>query len=194
MKRRTTVIAAAAAVALLGAGAATTVAVADDETPRTPQSSVRVADDDRAEATRSTVTAEKAVAAALAHTPGTAAEADLDADDGNLTWDVTVIGHDNKWHDIDVDPTTAEVIHSHTEHDDDNDAARVAAALKDAPTSAQEAAKAAAAKGKVTSVEADDDGNVTYWEVETEKNTADQNWHVNLTTGKVTPAPTSDDD
>ncbi|WP_338700627.1 PepSY domain-containing protein [Streptomyces sp. Q6] len=202
MKRRTTVIAATAAVALLGAGAATTVAVADDDgSTRAKQSSVRVADDDATEAKRAKVTAADAITAALRHTPGIATGAELDSDDGNLVWDVDVIGQDNKWHHIDVDPGTTKILNSYVEHEDndgddgDDNAARVAATLKDAPTSAEDAAKAAAAKGTVTSVEADDDGTVKTWEVETtSKNGTERNWHVNLDTATVTPDHASDDD
>ncbi|MFF3497329.1 PepSY domain-containing protein [Streptomyces sp. NPDC002795] len=208
MKRRTTVISAIAAVALLGAGGtATAVAVSGDDgsSSSAKQSSVRVKDDDGVsddqeeinEAKGAKVKAEDAIAAALKHTPGTAVGADLDSDDGRLVWDVDVIGSGDKWQHVEIDPGTGKVLGSHTERDDDGDdsAARVAATLKDASTSAEDAAKAAASKGTVTSVDADDDGSVKVWEVETtSKNGTEHDWHVDLQSGAVTVDHSSDDD
>ncbi|MET8469431.1 PepSY domain-containing protein [Streptomyces sp. NPDC006422] len=206
MKRRTTVISAIAVVALLGAGTATAVAVADDDAPTksaASQSSVKVKDDDGVsddqeeanEAKGAKVSAEDAIAAALKHTPGTAVGADLDSDDGRLVWDVDVIGSGDKWQHVEVDPGTGKVLGAHEERDEDDSASRVAAALKDAPTSAEDAAKAAASKGTVTSVDADDDGSVKVWEVETTSTTGKQHdWHVDLRSGAVTVDHASDDD
>ncbi|MET9498581.1 PepSY domain-containing protein [Streptomyces sp. NPDC006552] len=193
MKRRTTAIAAVAAVAVLGAGTATTVAVAEDGPSSGPRSSVRVKDDgvsdaqeNANEAKGAKVKAGDAIAAALKHTPGTAAGADLDSDDGRLVWEVDVIGAGNTWHDVDVDPGTGKVLGSHTEKDDDGDAARVAAALKGASVSAEDAARAAAGKGVVTSVDADDDGVVKAWETETTAaNGKQQDWRVDFRSGAV---------
>ncbi|MGD6743260.1 PepSY domain-containing protein [Streptomyces sp. BH106] len=206
MKRRTTVISAIAAVALLGGGTATAFAVTgDDGSSSAAQSSVRVKDDDGVsdnqeeinEVKGAKVSAEDAIAAALKHTPGTAVGADLDSDDGRLVWDVDVIGSGNKWQHVEVDPGTGKVLGSHTERDDDGDdsASRVAATLKDAATSAEDAAKAAGAKGTVTSVDADDDGSVKVWEVETTSaNGAEHDWHVDLQSGAVSVDHSSDDD
>ncbi|MGW2344859.1 PepSY domain-containing protein [Streptomyces sp. NPDC001661] len=208
MKRRTTVISAIAVVALLGGGTATAVAVSGDDAPTkstASQSSVKVKDDDGVsddqeeanEAKGAKVSAEDAIAAALKHTPGTAVGADLDSDDGRLVWEVDVIGSGDKWQHVDVDPGNGKVLGSHTERDDDGDesAARVAATLKDASTSAEDAAKAAASKGTVTSVDADDDGSVKVWEVETtSSNGTEHDWHVDLKSGAVTVDHASDDD
>ncbi|WP_425829485.1 PepSY domain-containing protein [Streptomyces fractus] len=204
MKRRTTVISAIAAVALLGGGTATAVAVSDDDgSSSATKSSVRVKDDDGVsdaqeeanEAKGAKVSAEDAIAAALKHTPGTAVGADLDSDDGRLVWEVDVIGSGATWQHVDVDPGTGKVLGSHTERDDDDSAARVAAVLKDASTSAEDAARAAAPKGTVTSVDADDDGAVKVWEVETTSpNGAQHDWHVDLRSGAVTVDHSSDDD
>ncbi|MGY0491724.1 PepSY domain-containing protein [Streptomyces sp. WG-D5] len=210
MKRRTTVISAIAVVAVLGAGTATAVAVADDEgSPKSvaSKSSVKVKDDDGVsdkqedanEAKGAKVSAEDAIAAALKHTSGTAVGADLDSDDGRLVWDVDVIGSGNKWQHVEVDPGTGKVLGSHTERDDDGDdddsAARVGAMLKGASTSAEDAARAAASKGTVTSVDADDDGAVKVWEVETTSADGTQaDWHVSFTSASVTPDRSSDDD
>ncbi|GAA2318086.1 PepSY domain-containing protein [Streptomyces kunmingensis] len=207
MKRRTTALSAIAAVALLG-GAATTVAVADDgpsgSSKAASQSSVRVEDDgvsdaqeNADEAKGAKIKAEDAIAAALKHTSGTAAGADLDSDDGRLVWEVDVIGGGNTWHHVDVDPGTGKVLSSHVEKDDDDDgdAARVASALKGASTSAQDAARAAADKGVVTSVDADDDGVVKAWEVETtSSNGKQQDWRVDLRSGSVTVDHSADDE
>ncbi|MEU6848043.1 PepSY domain-containing protein [Streptomyces sp. NPDC046716] len=206
MKRRTTVISAIAAVALIGGGTATAVALSGDGDPGTStasRSSVTVKDDgvsdaqeNANEAKGARITAEDAIAAALKHTPGVAAEADLDSDDGRLVWDVDVIG--SARHHVEVDPGTGKVLGSHVERadkDDDDDPARVAAALKNAPTSASDAARAAAAKGTVTSVEADDDGSVSVWEVETTSaNGVQHDWHVDLRSGAVTVDHRGDDD
>ncbi|WP_420035581.1 PepSY domain-containing protein [Streptomyces sp. cg28] len=193
MKRRTTVISAIAALALIGGGTATAVALSDDGTPS--RSSVTVKDDgvsdaqeNANEAKGARITAEDAIAAALKHTPGVAAEADLDSDDGRLVWDVDVIGSGAARHHVEVDPGTGKVLGSHVEKDDDDDdPARVAAALKNASTSASDAARVAAAKGTVTSVDADDDGAVQVWEVETTSaNGVEHDWHVDLRSGAVT--------
>ncbi|MER5442898.1 PepSY domain-containing protein [Streptomyces sp. NPDC002790] len=208
MKRRTTVISAIAAVALLGGGTATAFAVGDDggsSKSAASKSSVRVKDDDGVsdhqeeanEAKGAKVSAQDAIAAALKHKPGTAVGADLDSDDGRLVWDVDVIGSGNKWQHVEVDPGTGKVLGSHTERDDDGDdnAARVAATLKDASTSAEDAAKAAGSKGTVTSVDADDDGVVKVWEVETTSaNGTEHDWYVDLQSGAVSVDHSSDDD
>ncbi|MGD6754482.1 PepSY domain-containing protein [Streptomyces sp. BH105] len=208
MKRRTTVISAIAVVALLGGGTATAVAVGNDDgssKSAASKSSVQVKDDDGVsdnqeeanEAKGAKVSAQDAIAAALKHTPGTAVGADLDSDDGRLVWEVDVIGSGDKWQHVDVDPGNGKVLGSHTERDDDGDdsAARVAATLKDASTSAEDAAKAAAAKGTVTSVDADDDGTVKVWEVETtSSNGTEHDWHVDLRSGAVSVDHSSDDD
>ncbi|MFI6879718.1 PepSY domain-containing protein [Streptomyces sp. NPDC050400] len=209
MKRRTTVISAIAAVALLGAGTATAVAVSDDDQPS--GSTVRVTDDgvsdareNANEAKGAKIKAEDAIAAALKHTSGVAAGADLDSDDGRLVWDVDVIGAGSTWHHVEVDPGTGKVLGSHVEKDDDGDdddgddaaeAARVADALKNASTSASDAARAGAAKGTVTSVDADDDGSVRVWEVETTSADGTQHdWHVDLRSGAVTVDRSSSSD
>ncbi|MBO1336247.1 PepSY domain-containing protein [Streptomyces sp. VRA16 Mangrove soil] len=207
MKRRTTLISAIAAVALIGGGAATAVAVSgDDDSSAASKSSVSVKDDgvgdaqeNAAEAKGATIGAEEAIAAALKHTPGVVTGADLDSDDGRLVWDVDVIGSGaTAWHHVEVDPGTGKVLGSHVDRDEDDDPARVAAALKGASTSASDAARAVSAKGTVTSVDADDDGSVTVWEVETtSSNGTQQDWNVDLRSGAVTldrPSTTPDDD
>ncbi|WP_394430330.1 PepSY domain-containing protein [Streptomyces sp. SGAir0957] len=202
MKRRTTVISAIAVVALLGAGTATAVAVADDDGSSAPKSSVRVKDDGVSDAQENAndvkgarIKAEDAIAAALKHTPGTATGADLDSDDGRLVWEVDIIGSGDTWHDVDVDPGTGKVLGAHSEKDDDGDAARVASALKGASVSARDAARAGAAKGTVTSVDADDDGSVGVWEVETTAaNGKQQDWRVDLRSGAVSADHSADDE
>lgn len=208
MKRRTTVISAIAVVALVGGGAATAVAVSSGSSSpgsstQSSQSSVRVEDDGVSdaqeninEAKGAQVGAEDAIAAALKHTPGVAAGADLDSDDGRLVWEVDVIGSGTTWHHVEVDPGTGKVLGAHVDRDDDGDAARVSAALKGASTSASDAARAAASKGKVTSVDADDDGaSGRVWEVETTSaNGAEHDWHVDFGSGAVTVDRHSDRD
>ncbi|MFH8794670.1 PepSY domain-containing protein [Streptomyces sp. NPDC017941] len=155
-----------------------------------------------AEAKGAKVGAAEAIAAALKSTQGTAVSADLDEDDGGLVWDVDVLGKDGRtWHGVEVDPGTGKVLGSHVERDDnddnDNDGddaddaaedSRVAAAVKGSSVTAGEAAKAAAGKGTVTSVDVDDDGSrVVVWDVETvSADGAEGHWNVDLSSGKVT--------
>jgi len=200
MKRKI-VIATVAAVALIGGGTATAVAVAGDDggtaraTARTLSPS-NGSDDDRAEnATEvkaAKVTASDAVAAALRSVPGTAVSAELDDENDHVVWEVEVL-NGATWHDVTVDPATGKVTGSHTERHDDT--ARVTAALKGATVTAQDAARAAAAKGTVTEIDLDDDGTAHAWEAETTAaNGTDADWRVDLRSGAVTPDRTSHDD
>uniref|UniRef100_UPI0006EBBDF5 PepSY domain-containing protein n=1 Tax=Streptomyces silaceus TaxID=545123 RepID=UPI0006EBBDF5 len=201
--KRNIVIATVAAVALIGGGTATALAVTgDDEASAAKKSSVQLkddgrGDDDRDDAAENTVeakaakvTAADAIKAALAKTGGTAVSAELDEEDGGLVWGVDVL-KGSTWHDVEVDPGTGKVLDTWVDKDDDGDdaadAARVNAALKGASTSAEDAARAAAAKGEVTSVDLDDDGTATAWEAETTSaKGAESDWRVDLKTGKVT--------
>ncbi|MEV0322003.1 PepSY domain-containing protein [Streptomyces sp. NPDC050658] len=195
--KRNIVIATVAAVALVGGGTATALAVGgDDESTAAKQSSVQVKDDDgrddaaenQAETKAAKVSAADAIKAALAKQSGTAVSAELDDEDGgSLYWDVDVLGKGGSWHSVQVDPGTGKVLGSHTEQDEDGDAARVAAALKNASTTAEDAAQAAAAKGTVTSVDLDDDGTATAWDAETvASGGVESDWQVDLQSGKVT--------
>ncbi|MEU6677762.1 PepSY domain-containing protein [Streptomyces sp. NPDC046925] len=146
------------------------------------------AKENTAEVKAAKLTAADAIKAALASQSGTAVSAELDDEDnGGLVWDVDVLGKSSTWHSVQVDPGTGKVLGSHTEQDEDGDAGRVAAALKGASTSAEDAAKAAAAKGTVTSVDLDDDGTAKAWEAETASGKgAESDWKVDLQSGKVT--------
>ncbi|MFF7447116.1 MULTISPECIES: PepSY domain-containing protein [unclassified Streptomyces] len=152
-------------------------------------------DDDRAAAASGDVSAADAIAAALRSAPGTAVSAELDDQDdsGKVVWDVDVLGKGDTWHSVLIDPASGKVLGSHTESEDDT--AEVRAALKGSSVTAAEAARAAAAKGTVTSVDLDDDGASRAWDVETRaaSGKADQDWRVDLTSGKVT-ADRADDD
>jgi uncharacterized membrane protein YkoI len=210
--KRNIVIATVAALALVGGGTATALAnTGDDESSAAAKkSSVQLKDDNRdndrdddryddrddnqddakensAEAKAAKVTAADAIKAALAEKSGTAVSAELDDEDnGGLVWDVDLLNGDN-WNSVQVDPGTGKVLGSHTEKDDDGDAKRVAAVLKGASVSAEDAAKAAAAKGTVTSVDLDDDGTAKAWEAETSNaKGAESDWNVDLQSGKVT--------
>ncbi|QEU91763.1 PepSY domain-containing protein [Streptomyces kanamyceticus] len=199
--KRNIVIATFAAAALVAGGTATALAVTgDDESTAAKHSSVQVKDvkdDDRddtvenvTEAKAAKVTAADAIRAALADTPGTAVSAELDDEDGGLVWGVDVL-KGSTWHNVEVDPGTGKVLGSWVDKDDDgddgDDATRVNSALKGASTSAEDAAKAAAAKGTVTSVDLDDDGTAGAWEVETtDTKGAEADWHVGLKGDKVT--------
>ncbi|MEV6754020.1 PepSY domain-containing protein [Streptomyces sp. NPDC051214] len=209
--KRNIVIATVAALALVGGGTATALATTgdDESSAAAKKSSVQLKDHDRddndrddndrnddrddakentAEAKAAKVTAADAIKAALANQSGTAVSAELDDEDnGGLVWDVDVLGKGSTWHSVQVDPGTGKVLGSHTEQDEDGDAQRVAAALKGASTSAEDAAKAAAAKGTVTSVDLDDDGTAGAWDAETASGKgAESDWKVDLQSGKVT--------
>ncbi|MFD4480198.1 PepSY domain-containing protein [Streptomyces sp. NPDC058471] len=208
--KRNIVIATVAAIALVGGGTASALAVTgdDDSSAAAKKSSVQLKDDDRgddrgddrddsddrndakentAEVKAAKVTAADAIKAALADKSGTAVSAELDDEDnGGLVWDVDLLKGDT-WHSVQVDPGTGKVLGSHTEKDDDGDAGRVAAALKGASVNAEDAAKAAAGKGTVTSVDLDDDGTAKAWEAETSgAKGAESDWKVDLQSGKVT--------
>jgi uncharacterized membrane protein YkoI len=136
-------------------------------------------DDDSAVASSAKVTAAEAIAAALRHTPGSVVSAELD----DAVWSVEVLSPDDSWRDVRVDPGTGEVRGVRAEHEDAEDLAEARAALKGASTSAEEAARAAAAKGTVTSVELDERG----WEAETlTSGGGERDWTVGLRGTDVT--------
>ncbi|MGW0531488.1 PepSY domain-containing protein [Streptomyces sp. NPDC003032] len=221
--KRNIVIATVAAAALITGGTATALATTGDDDSAAKQSSVQVKDDDRkdddrtgddddsrddatdsddaaentAEAKAAKVTAADAIKAALAKTSGTAVSAELDEEDGGVVWDVDIL-KGSTWHNVEVDAGTGKVlgtwVDKDDEGDDDADAARVNSALKGAATSAEDAARAAAGKGTVTSVDLDDDGTAGAWGVETTgAKGAESEWNVDLKTGKVS-ADRHDDD
>lgn len=216
--KRNIVIAVVTATALVGGATATALAVSGDDAPTTRQADTRFddrtddrdddgRDDDRddrddrdgARAASAKVTAADAIAAALEHRPGTAVSAELDDrdDDRRTVWEVDVLAGGDNWYSVRIDPATGKVLGS--QKDDEDDADEVRAALKGASVSAQDAARAAAAKGTVTSVELEDDDE-RGWEVETTNaRGAEKDWHVDLKSGKVTAdrdddADDSDDD
>ncbi|MFI8193123.1 PepSY domain-containing protein [Streptomyces sp. NPDC085946] len=197
--KRNIVIAAVTAAALIGGGTATALAVADDDGDDTARQTAQARpsdDDDGAEEAAErraradvSVTAPEAVAAALKHAPGTAVSAELDDEDdgGGVSWQVDVLGGGDTWHSVRIDPGTGKVLGAEKEREDDT--AEVRAALKGTSVTAAEAARAAAGKGTVTSVDLEESGSPA-WEVETG---ADREWRVDARTGKVT-ADRSDED
>ncbi|WP_030899339.1 MULTISPECIES: PepSY domain-containing protein [unclassified Streptomyces] len=202
--KRNIVIAAVTAAALIGGGTATALATTgDDEGAARQAANTRLSDDDggrddRGDAERTAsvdVTAPEAIASALKHTPGTAVSAELDDEDdsGKVIWKVDVLSGDNGWHSVSVDPSNGKVLGAHT--DDEDDAAQVRSALKGSSVTAEEAAKAAAGKGVVTSVDLDEDGKNKSWEAETRKSGgAEQDWKIDLNSGKVTADRSDDQD
>ncbi|MEU6473855.1 PepSY domain-containing protein [Streptomyces massasporeus] len=202
--KRNIVIAAVTAAALIGGGTATALATTGDDQGSARQAATtqlsndddRADQDDDAEKTVSAdVTASEAIASALKHTSGTVVSAELnDEDDGDkVVWTVDVLSGDNTWHSVSVDPANGKVLGSHT--DDEDDTAQVRAALKSSSVTAEEAAKAAAGKGVVTSVDLDDDGKDKSWEAETRTSGgAEQDWKIDLTSGKVTADRADDQD
>lgn len=218
--KRNIVIAVVTAAALIGGGTATAIALSgDDETPTTTHPVEALGsdddrddrdddgddrddrddlDDDDALALSAKVNAADAVAAALEHRPGTAVSVEMD-DDGDddrdhrskAAWEVDILGKGDTWYSVWIDPNTGKVLGSEVDNDDD-DAGEVRAALKGTSVTAGQAAKAAAAKGTVTSVDLDDDDRDDRgWEVETvTSGDDDREWLVDLNSGKVT----ADDD
>ncbi|GHG26654.1 hypothetical protein GCM10018777_47300 [Streptomyces albogriseolus] len=196
--KRNIVIAVVTAAALVGGGTATALAVAGDDDDST---SVTRTDDDRDDrgeersddrdgdddgavraAAPGDVTAAEAITAALKHTPGTAVSAELD--DGS--WEVDVLAEGDTWHTVRIAPDSGKVLGA--QKDDEDDAAEVPAALKGASVTAEDAAKAAAAKGTVVSVDLDDDGGDKGWEAETRASGGDaRDWNVDPKTASVTP-------
>ncbi|MEU8640326.1 PepSY domain-containing protein [Streptomyces sp. NPDC048674] len=200
--KRNIVIATVAAAALIAGGTATSLAVTGDGTtaPTTRSSGQPGADDRRDDkavegtngAGGKAVTAQDAIARALEHTPGTAVGAELDDENGAVVWEVEVVGRDGTWHDVRVSPAAGTVLGSRTEHEDD--AARVRAALDGTSVSAVEAARAAAAKGKVTEIDLDVDRGTPAWKVETlTSNGVEREWRVGLDTARITADHRSDD-
>jgi uncharacterized membrane protein YkoI len=195
--KRNIVIAAVTAAALIGGGTATALATTgDDEGSARQAADTRLTGDDArddqddrdddARVSSSDVTAPEAIASALKHTSGTAVSAELDDEDdgGKAVWTVDVLSGDT-WRSVRVDPSSGKVLGSHT--DDEDDTARVRTALKGSSVTAEEAAKAAAGEGVVTSVGLDEDGRDKSWEAETHKSGgAEQDWKIDLKTGKVT--------
>ncbi|MDG9711486.1 PepSY domain-containing protein [Streptomyces sp. DH10] len=214
--KRNIVIAAVTAAALIGGGTATALATTgDDQGSARQAANTRLSDDDgrddqdgadaqddrdddAARAASADVTASEAIASALKHTPGTAVSAELDDEDDSakVIWKVDVLSGDNGWHSVRVDPSNGKVLGSQA--DDEDDTAQVRAALKGSSVTAEEAAKAAkaaAGKGTVTSVDLDEDGKNKSWEAETHKSGgAEQDWKIDLGTGKVTADRSDDQD
>ncbi|MEZ3177874.1 PepSY domain-containing protein [Streptomyces pimonensis] len=219
--RRNIVIAVVTAAALVGGGTATALAVSgdDDGAASAAQTQTRAGDDDRRDggerdddghddegrdgdrderAVSGDVTAADAIAAALRHTPGTAVSAELDDDgddDGNggrTVWEVDVIGGKDTWHSVRVDPGSGEVLDA--QKDDEDDVAEARAALRGTSVTAEEAARAVAAEGTVTSVDLDDDGDEG-WEAGTRASGGDErDWRVDPGSGKVTADRDDDSD
>ncbi|MFF6953635.1 PepSY domain-containing protein [Streptomyces iakyrus] len=200
--KRNIVIAAVTAAALIGGGTATAIATTgDDQGPARQAANTKLSDDgnrddqddrddrddDAAKVSSSDVTAPEAIASALKHTSGTVVSAELDDEDdsGKVVWNVDVLSGDNTWHSVSVDPSNGKVLGSQT--DDEDDTAQVRAALKGSSVTAEEAAKAAAGKGVVTSVGLDEDGKDKSWEAETRTSGgAEQDWKIDLASGKIT--------
>ncbi|MFH9852782.1 PepSY domain-containing protein [Streptomyces althioticus] len=187
--KRNIVIAVVTAAALVGGGTATALAVAgdDDDTTsvtRTDDGRDDARDDDRdgaAAPAAGKVTAAEAIAAALDHTPGTAVSAELDDD----SWEIDVLAEGDTWHTVRIAPDSGKVLAA--QQDDEDDAAEVRAALKNAKVTAEQAAKTAESKGTVVSVDLDDDGDDRAWETETRASGGDErDWKVDLRSATVT--------
>lgn len=179
--KRNIVIAAVTATALIGGGAAVAFANGDDGA----KSVVADGSTDRAPASK--VTAVQAIDAALKERAGTVVSVDLDDDRDDdrdvAAWEVDVLGSGTTSYTVRVNPASGKILGTETDHDED-DAAEARRVLEGADVDAREAARAAAAKGVVTSVDLDDEGHSAGWSVETAK--SERDWHVDLKTGKVT--------
>ncbi|MDT0423439.1 PepSY domain-containing protein [Streptomyces evansiae] len=125
-----------------------------------------------------------ALAAALAHTPGRALSAEIDDDqDGRLVWEVEILDSSGKLRHVDVSPSSGKVLGAHTERGDADDVRAAKDLLTGDATSAAKAARAAAAKGTVVSIDLEEERN-GYWSVETGPGEAE--WSVALDGAKVT--------
>lgn len=170
---------------------------AEDRAARDTDQDAEDKAENAAEAKAGQVTAADAIKTALKHKSGTAVSADLDDEGTNLVWDVDVLTDGGKWFSVQVDPGTGKVLGSQADRDDDGDdaaeTAQIKAALKGSSVTAAEAAEAGAAKGTVTSVDLDEEGNDQSWEVDT--TAADgtgSDWRVNLDSGKLTADRSND--
>ncbi|MFE9061518.1 PepSY domain-containing protein [Streptomyces violaceusniger] len=181
--KRNIVIASVTAAALLSG---TAVAVAGTQSSSTGAPTTHTTN---ASGTTARASFSDAAHAALKAVPGTLDS--LDRDHGR--WDAEILGKDGKWHEVTLDGSTAKVLNQHIDRDTDAEDAAEAKALRNADISATEAARKAASSGTVTSVEFDGD-RTPVWEVETVKNHKERDLNVNAQSGKVTQAPSDDDD
>ncbi|MFE0452213.1 PepSY domain-containing protein [Streptomyces sp. NPDC058914] len=195
MKRKL-VITAVAATAVIGGGAA--VAFADGDARGGTQAEVSgtraqgdagktPADGTKVQGDATGPTAAEAIAAALKERPGTVVSADLDDDrddeGGDRRWEICILGKGTTSYTVLVDPSNGRILGTETDRDDDADERRVP---KGADVTAARAAEAAAAKGVVTSVDLDDDGDGG-WDVETTDAAGkEHDWTVGLEDAKVT--------
>ncbi|MFE9248290.1 PepSY domain-containing protein [Streptomyces sp. NPDC007088] len=140
------------------------------------------------------LSAPQAIGAALDRVPGRATSAELDDDDrrGALVWEVDVLDRHGVAYHVDVDPATGKALTAHRDRDDDAaaDAKEDGRALAGTTTSASEAARAAADKGRVVSVDLDDDGGA-HWSVEVSDGHGTE-WSVPLDGLRVTPDRSDD--
>ncbi|AGP54955.1 PepSY domain-containing protein [Streptomyces rapamycinicus] len=167
------IIASVAAAALVGGGTAVAVAGTQPSSPA-------------AASTGASLT--QAAGAALKAAPGTLDS--IDRDHGR--WEADVLGKDGRWHEVTLD-ANGKVIDQRVDQDEnDPEDAAEAKALRHATVSATEAARKAASRGTVTSVEFDGD-HTPVWEVETVKNHKERDLLVDPRSGKVTQAPADDD-
>ncbi|MFD8280723.1 PepSY domain-containing protein [Streptomyces solisilvae] len=179
------VIASVAAAALLTGG--TAFAVAGGGNDGAQSTSTASQPTDAPAAARASLS--DAAHAALKAVPGTLDS--IDREHGR--WEADVLGKDGKWHEVTLDASNAKVIGQRIDRDTDAEDAAEARALRNADVSAIEAARKAASRGTVTSVEFDDD-RTPAWEVETVKNHTERDLNVDAHSGKVTQAPADDHD
>ncbi|MEU9962712.1 PepSY domain-containing protein [Streptomyces malaysiensis] len=179
------VIASVAAAALLTGG--TAFAVAGKGTDDAQSTSTASQPTDAPAAARASLS--DAAHAALKAVPGTLDS--IDREHGR--WEADVLGKDGKWHEVTLDASNAKVIGQRIDRDTDAEDAAEARALRNADVSAIEAARKAASRGTVTSVEFDDD-RTPAWEVETVKDHKERDLNVDAHSGKVTQAPADDHD
>ncbi|UIX30711.1 PepSY domain-containing protein [Streptomyces sp. GQFP] len=172
--KRNIVIATLTAVALAG-GTVAAFAAGHDEA------------EDRTEVRSDGITAVDAIEAALRHTPGTVVSAQLEDDGADAgAWGVDVVREDGAEYDVEVSGG-GEVLGVQRDSDErDSEERAELAALKGAKVDARAAALAAAAKGTVTEVGADDENDAVVWGVETVKDGTTSEWTVTLDTGEVT--------
>ncbi|MCQ8832285.1 PepSY domain-containing protein [Streptomyces malaysiensis] len=181
------VIASVAAAALLTGGTAFAVAGGGNDGAQSTSTATQTTDAPAPTTTRASLS--DVAHAALKAVPGTLDS--IDREHGR--WEADVLGKDGKWHEVTLDASNAKVIGQHIDRDTDAEDSAEARALRNADVSAIEAARKAASRGTVTSVEFDDD-RTPAWEVETVKNHKERDLNVDAHSGKVTQAPADDHD
>ncbi|MEE1927469.1 PepSY domain-containing protein [Streptomyces sp. TRM 70351] len=206
--QRNHTIAALAVAAVVGGGIVAGTALADgdgEDTSRALRTAAGTPAGDRTDGTGNapppagsgSVTAEQAVQRALAAAQGTGTE--LDAEEDGRVWEVTVLGADGTWREVDVARADGRVLGVDRDDDGDDrdddrhDAARVREALRGTQVTLADAARIGAEQGRGTVDDVELDG--TWWTVGLGGGEDDDDREVRVSlTGDTAPAADDDAD